>query len=274
MFLGDDTRALTLFARAAARSRADGAVDRLPMVLAPMASLQAWCGQYASAMANATDGLQLARDTGQENPAAHLRSVLAWVAAVQGREQDCRGTAAAALERAIGHRLGPQAAIASWALAVLDLGTGRPAEAFDRLTALAGASPGEGHQVVKIFSAADLVEAAVRTGQPDEAATAAAMLRGWANHVQAPWALALVARSDGLLDPAGDHQLFARGDIDAAVGSHRAAVGRVPATAAQSDPGPHAPAVSIRDVRPARCGAVGRAGAHRAAGHRGDGTQT
>ena len=56
--------------------------------------------------------------------------------------------------------------------------------------------------MVKIFSAADLVEAAVRTGRPDEAATAAATLRGWANHVQAPWALALVARCDGLLDPA------------------------------------------------------------------------
>jgi DNA-binding CsgD family transcriptional regulator len=200
MFIGDDARALALFARTAARSRADGAVDRLPMVLAPMASLQAWCGRYGSAVANATEGLQLARDTGQENPAAHLRSVLAWVAAVQGREQDCRDAAAAALARAIGHRLGPQAAIASWALAVLDLGMGRPAEAFDRLNALAGASPGEGHQVVKVFSAADLVEAGVRTGRLDEAKGAAATLRGWAAHMRAPWALALAARCDGLLD--------------------------------------------------------------------------
>ena len=85
---------------------------------------------------------------------------------------------------------------------------GRPAEAFDRLIALAGASPGEGHQVVKIFSAADLVEAAVRTGRPEQAAAAAATLRGWATHVQAPWALALVARCDALLDAGRRRRAF------------------------------------------------------------------
>ena len=42
---------------------------------------------------------------------------------------------------------------------------GRPEEARDRLEALAAAGPGESHPMVGIFSAADLVEAAVRTGQ-------------------------------------------------------------------------------------------------------------
>jgi DNA-binding CsgD family transcriptional regulator/tetratricopeptide (TPR) repeat protein len=209
LFLGDDARALAMFTRAAARARADGAVNTLPTVLGPLGALQAWTGRYASAEATASEGLRLSLDTGQENPAAHHRSVLAWLAAVQGRERDCQDAAAAALARAIGHRLGPHAGIASWALALLDLGLGRPTEAFDRLNALAGSSPGEGHQVVKTFAAADFVEVAIRVDRPDRAEEAAATLRGWASHVGAPWALALSARCDALLaDGADEH--FAR----------------------------------------------------------------
>jgi DNA-binding CsgD family transcriptional regulator/tetratricopeptide (TPR) repeat protein len=199
LFVGDDAHALALFARATTRARADGAVNTLPVLLGPMASLEMWTGRYASAAASASEGLRLALDTGQENPAAHHRSVLAWIAAVRGREQECRDTAAAALARAIGHRLGPQAAIASWALALLDLGMRRPGEAYERLDALADAGPGEGHQVVKMFAAADLVEAAVRTGRDTRARAVTATLQSWADHVGVPWALALAARSQALL---------------------------------------------------------------------------
>ena len=209
LFLGDDARAITMFTRAAATARADGAVNMLPTVLGPLGALQAWTGRYASATATATEGLRLAVDTGQENPAAHHRSVLAWVAAVQGRERECRDAAAAAHARAMGHQLGPHAGIASWALGLLDLGLGRPAEAFDRLDALAGARPGEGHQVVKAFATADLVEAAFRSDQRGRAEQAAMTLRAWASHVRAPWALALAARCDALLDD-GSEEHFAR----------------------------------------------------------------
>src|SRR5207253_524012 len=112
--------------------------------------------------ANAAEGLRIAAETGQDNPGAHLHSVLAWIAAVHGQEQDCRGHAAAAQSRAIGHRLGPAAGIASWSLALLDLGAGRPEQSRDRLEALAVAGPGDSHPLVSVFSAADLVEAAVR----------------------------------------------------------------------------------------------------------------
>ncbi|MBJ7340217.1 helix-turn-helix transcriptional regulator [Mycolicibacterium sp.] len=209
LFLGDDARALPMFIRAVAAARLAGAVDMLPALLGPLGALQAWTGRHASAMATATEGLRLALDMGQENAAAHHRSVLAWVAAAQGREQDCRDAAAATLSWAIGHRLGPHAGIASWALALLDLGMGRPAEAFDRLNAMAGARTGEGHQVVKTFAAADYVEAAMRVGQPDRAEQAALTLRAWAAHVQAPWALALAARCDALLAD-GSEEHFAR----------------------------------------------------------------
>ncbi|WP_240776795.1 helix-turn-helix transcriptional regulator [Nonomuraea basaltis] len=205
MFVGEDAAALDLFTTAAVRARAAGTVSALPLVLAPLGALQMWTGRFTAARATATEGLRLSLDTGQDNTAAHHRAVLAWIAAAQGRADECRTEADAALARAIGQRLGPPAGIAAWALALLDLGEGRKGEAFDRLTALADAGPGEGHPIVKIFAAADLVEAAVRTDRPDRATAALDLLRGWAGPVRVPWAHALVARCQGLVEGGDDH---------------------------------------------------------------------
>ncbi|MFC5831497.1 LuxR C-terminal-related transcriptional regulator, partial [Nonomuraea insulae] len=205
MFVGDDAAALDLFTTAAVRARAAGAVSVLPLMLAPLGALQMWTGRFAAARATATEGLRLSLDTGQDNTAAHHRAVLAWIAAAQGRAEECRTEAAAALSRAIGQRLGPPAGIAAWALALLDLGEGRTEEAFDRLTALADAGPGEGHPVVKIFAAADLVEVAVRTDRPERATAALDLLQSWADPARSPWAHALVARCRGLVESADAH---------------------------------------------------------------------
>jgi DNA-binding NarL/FixJ family response regulator len=198
-FLGDDAVAIALFTAAVTAARSGGAVAAVPTLLAPLSSLGAWTGRYAAATADATEGLRIAGETGQDNPAAHLRAVLAWLAAVHGRADECRSHAAAAHGRALGHRLGPAAGIASWALALLDLGSGRPLEARDRLVALADAGPGESHPIVGVFSAADLVEAAGRAGDPDTARRALDRLATWAGHTGSVWGSALVARCRGLL---------------------------------------------------------------------------
>lgn len=208
MFLGEDARAIDLFTRAATTARSEAAAAKLPALLAPLAALESWTGRFAVASAHANEGLRLAEETRQDNPAAHHRSILAWLAAVQGQEQACREAATAALAHAIGHRLGPHAAIASWALALLDLGAGRPAEAYDRLAALAAAGPGEGHLVVSVFAAADLVEVATKTGNELAAKNAATMLRAWAEQVNSLWALALVARCAGLLASGPDEDRY------------------------------------------------------------------
>jgi DNA-binding CsgD family transcriptional regulator len=199
MFLGDDAVAVGLFTTAVARARSAGAAAMLPALLAPLSSLEAWSGRFGAAVANATEGLRIAVENGQDNPAAHLRAVLAWIAAVRGQERECRDFAAAAHAHAMGHRIGPAAGIASWSLALLDLGAGRPEEARHRLEALAVAGPGDSHPVVGIFSAADLVEAAVRTDREAVARQALARLAGWTGHTGSGWGRALLARCRGLL---------------------------------------------------------------------------
>lgn len=220
MFVGDDVRAVDLFTRAVARARSAGAAATLPILLAPLSTIEMFTGRYATAATDATEGLRLATETGQDNPAAHARSVLAWLAAVQGRDADCTGLADLALAHAIGQRLGPHAAIATWALAHCDLASGRAAHALERLLALADAAPGEGNPMVSLFATADLVDAAVRVDRGREAATAVDRLEGWAAHTNAAWTAALVARcraqlatddaaSDALFDTSLD--LYARG---------------------------------------------------------------
>ena len=206
MFIGDDVRAIDLFTHGVARVRAAGAAATLPTLLAPLATIEMFTGRYVAATTDATEGLRLATETGQDNPAAHSRSVLAWLAAVRGQSDECTELANAALAHAIGQRLGPHAAIASWALAHDDLVSGRPEQAFDRLHAMSAAAPGEGNQMVSLFAAADLVDAAIRCDQVPAAQLAVTRLEAWAANTPAPWARALVARCHGLLaeDEDGD----------------------------------------------------------------------
>jgi DNA-binding CsgD family transcriptional regulator len=128
---------------------------------------------------------------------------LALIAALQGRADECRAHATQALELATARGLGYQSALAEWALARLDLGLGRPAEALARLAGLAAAGPGEGHPFVKVVSAPELVEAAVRASQAATAEAALAEFQRFARGTASPWALALAARCRGML-AAGD----------------------------------------------------------------------
>src|SRR5215469_4092075 len=174
LFIGDDAATDGLLGRAVA------AISILAWLLAQAASLQAWTSRWPAAVATASEGLRLAAETGQDNAAAYHHGVLAWVAAAQGREQECHAHATAALQQAGRRALAVPASIAVWALGLAELGVGRPDMALDRLGQLAAALPGLGHPLPATFAAADLVEAAVRAGRPEAAPAAVARLEAWA----------------------------------------------------------------------------------------------
>jgi hypothetical protein len=81
------------------------------------------------AVTSASEGLRLAAETGQDNAAAFHHGVRAWVAAAQGREQECRAHADAALDQAARQELAAPASLAAWALGLAELGAGRRAAA-------------------------------------------------------------------------------------------------------------------------------------------------
>jgi len=158
-----------LVPRAVARARTLSAVGDLPHALLYAALGAATAGYLDQAGPQAAEGLQIARETGQETLAAALLAALAKVAALRGEEEECRSRARESLAMAIPRRLGLAVALASEALGLLDLSLGRPEEALHRFQTIATAEPGAGHPFVAMTTTSYLVEAAVRSDHRDVA---------------------------------------------------------------------------------------------------------
>jgi DNA-binding CsgD family transcriptional regulator len=200
-FLGDHERVRELHGRIAADARRTGALGQLVGALGSQAAASFLTRKLSEAAAQADEAARLARDLGLENPAAQPLALLAWVAAVQGREDECHRYADEALKLAAVRGLALAAAIATWALAELDLGRGRWEDALTALEAVADVRPGFSHPLLALISTPDRVEAATRTGRADSAGQAFAAFEAWAASSSAPWAPPLVERCRGLLAP-------------------------------------------------------------------------
>ncbi|MEV4507417.1 LuxR C-terminal-related transcriptional regulator [Dactylosporangium sp. NPDC049525] len=196
-------------------SRAEGAVGWLPLAHVTLAAAELYLGRFRDAVATATEGLQLAADTGQPNRAGYLEGILAWILAVRGDAAGCAELAGRCHERYARNHIANGLAWAEWALALSDLGQGRPAEASDRLdAALAGPVR---HQIQAVYSAPDQVEAATRIGAFDRAEAACARFVAWADAARIGWADAVAHRCHALLEPSWP---AANRHFEAAVAAH------------------------------------------------------
>jgi ATP/maltotriose-dependent transcriptional regulator MalT len=202
-FIGDDAATLRLFSQSAARARTLGQVAVLVNLLAPFAAAESWTGRIRSAMAHATEGMELARQTGHETYLAVYQAVLAWIHALTGDHDETRRLAIPAMQAGLEHEFSPTTAIASWAMGLSALGAGRPDDALTQLTDLARREGIASHPAITMCATGDIVEAAVRAGDVETAHTAAGALERWAAGTRAPWALAVAARCRALVS--GDH---------------------------------------------------------------------
>jgi DNA-binding CsgD family transcriptional regulator len=194
---GDMGRAVQLIDDGARRARASGAMDNLPLALQGTAMIETIRGRYADAEAAAAEGLRLARETGQR-PVESLNLVsLALIAAMRGEEDRCREYSDAALALAIPYGIASAATWASWAVAVLDLGAGRPEDALSQLRSLTQPGAPAGHFAFASSTAPDLVEAAVRCGDIETAQRATTWLE--ATVADSPASAARLARCQGLI---------------------------------------------------------------------------
>ncbi|MBB6170997.1 DNA-binding NarL/FixJ family response regulator [Nocardiopsis mwathae] len=198
LLLGAPLRAHNLLSRAVAVARRTGAVSAVPHALEFLTYAELWTGRLPLVSANATEGLRLADETGQRNCASHHRASLAMVAAIQGEQDVCRSQAAASLGHAEAHDLGVTGALATWALAHLDMGMGRMNDAVVRLRAMAKAGPGRGHTALRLLSAPHYLEAAIRTDDVGRAERALRSFDRWAQATGSDGARALAARCRAL----------------------------------------------------------------------------
>ncbi|MER6944513.1 LuxR C-terminal-related transcriptional regulator [Nonomuraea sp. NPDC000554] len=205
-YLGEADVSAELAGRAGRVARMSGMVGQLPVVLEFVSTAERIRGRLAESAAVAEEGLTLAREAGYLNSvAAHLAN-LAVVAALRGEEDACRSHADEALAIAIPHRVGLRAGVASYALAMLDLGLGRFAAAHSRFVAITEAGPGAGHPTVVWRSTPDRVEAAVAADEPEAARAALEGLERWSADAATSEARALLARCRALVG--GGAELF------------------------------------------------------------------
>ncbi|WP_037571514.1 helix-turn-helix transcriptional regulator [Phaeacidiphilus oryzae] len=213
--VGDDATTHEFAAELLEAARAQGADGLLPTVLFFLAEAELFHGRHRDALADATEALRVAEETGQRQWTGQLHGLLAYLAALDGDAERCRAAADRARSAPGGD--GPTApgdSWALWALGLLDLGAGRAEDALSRLLALATGP--HGHTVAATHAVPDLVEAAVRLGRPEAAAEPLARFERWAAFARQAWADALVQRCRALLAPdesAEAHHLAARDGV-------------------------------------------------------------
>ncbi|WP_074313463.1 helix-turn-helix transcriptional regulator [Micromonospora cremea] len=210
----DDEAAYEIAAEAVEHCRDNGMGGWLPTALHLLARVELTLGRLDAASGHAAEGLRLAEGYDLSHRAAHLRAVLAILAAVRGEEEQTGRLARDAMAYAQPRGVGRATADALWALGLLDLGLGRADVALQRFEAARAAS---GHRLFGVFLLPDLVEAAVRAGRPERAVEPARLLGDWAEATGRPALAALAHRCRALTRPDAEaEQHFA-----AAVRLHR-----------------------------------------------------
>jgi DNA-binding CsgD family transcriptional regulator len=204
LFLCDDRAVLELHRRVAARAREAGMVSLLTQALPWVALGDLWDGHWPAAAACLGEGLELARGTRQHQITAHLVAIQALLAAARGDEERCRALAAESLELASARRLVHVSIAATWALAVLELGLGRPEAALAHARALPATAGID-------WDALDRIEAAVRAGETGTARRWLEAFEPWAVSSRAPWGQAVALHCRALLadDAPEAERLFA-----------------------------------------------------------------
>jgi DNA-binding CsgD family transcriptional regulator len=188
------------------RIRSAQAVGLLPFQLSWLAFVCWLDGDWVAALAHGHAAVAVAKETGWFTELPNCLVALATVEAALGHETDVRGHLTEAA------RLGAQqsegrlfAAHAARVTGLLELGAGRPVEAAEALRAAGEFARAARMGDPVVFSwAADLVEALVRSGRPDQAAGAYRSARQESERTGRPAALAAAARCRGLLADSTD----------------------------------------------------------------------
>jgi DNA-binding CsgD family transcriptional regulator len=199
---GRNADARDLAAALVADARTQGRIGSLPALLTYLAQALVLDGRHRDALASASEALRVAHDTSQPQWAGELNGIMAYLAAVDGDQERCRQLVDAALAGPATHATSAGTPWVHWALGLLDLGRGRPDTALVHLeTIFRGPMRYHGSALQSI---PDLVEAAVRLGQPQRAAEPLARFSQWARHADTPSTDALIERCHALLDLDGD----------------------------------------------------------------------
>ncbi|MGD9697069.1 MAG: AAA family ATPase [Thermoleophilia bacterium] len=171
----------------------------LPLMLSSMAFVEYQWGLMAEARRNATEARARAVETGQEFANALSMATLGFVAAAEGKEEELTTLACEARAFDVHGEEALSLALKNigWAQGHSHLAAGRMSEAFERLYDLGTAQRIPTHHA--LWSAPDLIEAAVHCRRMDVAREALCRYAVWVETARLPWMRALLARARALI---------------------------------------------------------------------------
>jgi len=173
-------------------ARDAGALARLPIDLTASAILVAWWGDFASAAEAIAEA-----DAVTEATQTHIAPFGAMLlAAFRGREAQASTLIESVIKNATGGGQGIGVQYARWVAAILFNGLGRYEKA---LAAAQQASEETPELFLSAWALPELIEAAVRSGQPQLGASALERLTEATAAAGTDWALGIQARSSALL---------------------------------------------------------------------------
>jgi ATP/maltotriose-dependent transcriptional regulator MalT len=202
-FAGERARAGVVLRALVADARGASAPGILVYALTRLAGLELETGRWRAAAAALHEAARLGRETGQAADRGMALGALAWLAAAQGRDDECRERAAEALGLARELGVGATLDFAGSALGLLELGRGSPADAVAHLEPVVRLDSDEGwcDAAVPPYHTPDLIEALVRTDRADEAVALAEHFAADAERTGRALARAAAERCRGLLAP-------------------------------------------------------------------------
>ncbi|MFI6742684.1 LuxR C-terminal-related transcriptional regulator [Nonomuraea sp. NPDC050451] len=212
LLAADAGSALRLTSTLVADCRHQDLMGLLPYALQLQSHALLLSGRNAEALRQATEGLKLAGELGQTHRVGHLSGVVALIAAMNGDEERCRAYAESSLAYCADHDAPAGAALATWALGLLELGLGRAGAAVAHLERVV-AGPAH-HPVIAVRCAADLVDAAVQADLPGAAVEPLALLEQWAKNTRQRWIGAVALRCRALVAPDGEAEPLFAGALD------------------------------------------------------------
>ena len=199
---GEQDRAREVLAKLVDDARAEGFVGVLAYALVRLGEVELDAGRWPSARALLVDASRLARETGQGADRGLAAGGLAWLAAVQGRREECEERAAEAIELAERLGVGSRLNRAIHALGLLALANGEAEEAVHHLSEMRRLQLEQGwcDAAVQPHGAHDLIEALIAAGNLDLARRELAVLEEeTSRRAERPSAVAATLRSRGLL---------------------------------------------------------------------------
>lgn len=210
--LWDDDTFRRLTTRELERAREKGALAAIPLALSMLSFIRATSGELAAAESL----LDEIRSTSEATGTPTQPYLMLWIAAMRGRESETRDVIRIAGDEAASRGEGLAMFVIEHVTAVLYNGLGRYGEAMAALRRQA-VDPSYRHGSPRPM--AELVEAAVRAGEPRLAHVALERLAATTSAAGTDWALGIEARSRALL-----------GKADAAEALYREAIERLDCT--------------------------------------------